>query len=162
MLMMLSASVATQIPQTIEQISNVGNKLDLSLIVAVAALVLAILSPIFSALISGHYQLKEKEIDLKVETKKNNQQFYRQHRAEVIEQYIRSASDRMKIDSAECDAAYCASMGEVLLYLDESLWPLVYKINGGIDINDDMAATGALLELCRELAHKDVRKEDKV
>lgn len=68
----------------------------------------------------------------------------------------------MKISTAECESAYYAAMGEVLLYLDESLWDLVYKINGGIDLNDDMTATGALLELCRSLAHDGVRKEDKV
>ena len=43
---------------------QVSTGLDLSLVIAIAALVLSALSPLISALISGLFQIKEKTLEI--------------------------------------------------------------------------------------------------
>lgn len=139
----------------------IPNNIDLafvSLVVAFATLAFSVLSALFSALISGIFRIIEKKLDIANENNKYHRRFYEEHRAEVIEHYIRSVSNRMAGLTSESESDYVASMSEVLLYLDESLWHYVFEINGGIDTNDDSTVISSLISLSKELSKDGIRK----
>lgn len=157
---MFAYAFAVSSTQVMEQVSEqaVTHDIDLTLIVAIAALVLSIISPFVSAWINGYYRIKEKELDASAENKRYHRQFYETHRAEVIERYISAASSRIASDNIESEANYLSAMSEVYLYLDKSLWKFVHDVNSGIDTNDDSLAISSLLSLCKNLARNGVRK----
>lgn len=101
--------------------------IDMSLIIAIAALILSIVSPLLSALLNGIFRIKEKNLDIQSAAAKYNQEYYEKHRAEVIENYIQSVSNVVKLKRADDEAAYMSSMSEVLLYLDEKHLKLTMK-----------------------------------
>lgn len=154
----LTTSSIPVIEQVVGQTANATYDIDLTLIVAIAALVLSIVSPFVSSLISGHYRIKERELDAVDEHKRYHRQFYEAHRAEVIERYISAASNRIASDTMESEANYLSAMSEVYLYLDEPLWKFVYDVNSGIDTNDESLAISSLLSLCKNLAREGIRK----
>ena len=135
-------------------------KYDLSLIIALAALLLSILSPFFSAWINGHYRLKEKKLDIAAEREKEQQTFYVHHRAEVIERYISAAGSAIKNPCPDTMAAFGASQGEVYLYVDASLWPELDKLDSMVKYHPDIVEGLSLLNsICKSLSLEEVRPQ---
>ena len=66
----------------------------LSLIISIAALALAGLSPIASAVV----QLVTRKKELNAEAQRRRAEFYDQHRAEVIERYITAVGEICKTE----------------------------------------------------------------
>lgn len=129
----------------------------LSLIVAFAALVLSVASPLISAWISGHYRIKEIELQQKHDRELQRQQFYIQHRAEVIEKYIRSAGAEIYRGYPEDQKEFGEVSNEIYFYLDRSFWHLVETINSEIKSHDRNGAKDTLAELCNVLAYNPPR-----
>ena len=102
--------------------------MDLSLVIAVAALVLSVLSPVLSSVISGTFRIKEKKIELNAEKAKWDQTFYAQHRAEVIERYLNVVGKYSKLPATSTREEFGSCMGEIYLYVNRSLWPILDSI----------------------------------
>jgi hypothetical protein len=104
----------------------------IALIVSISALLLSIVSPIVTAIINGHYSIKEKELTMRSENVKENNEFYVKHRTEVIESYIASAGAVVyhHNNTSKTDFGKCAT--EIYLYIDESEWNYIDSINNGI------------------------------
>lgn len=125
----------------------------LSLIISIAALALAGLSPIASAVV----QLVTRKKELDAEAQRRQAEFYDQHRAEVIERYITAVGEICKTESPQDLHAYGKSLGEIYLYVDSSLWPKLDAISKAITLHDFQAPAEELIQLCKELSHKEVR-----
>lgn len=130
--------------------------MEISTIISGAALVLAILSPIISSWISGHYRMKELEIMKKGEKEKRHQEFFEEHRAAVIEKYMSAVGkccNHYNLANKDNLGEY---MGEIYLYVDKSLWPLIDKINGAIFAQKAVPIED-FTQLCKQLMDDNVR-----
>lgn len=135
-------------------------KIDLNLAIALAALLLSLLSPIFSALITGHFRLKEKRLDLAAEREKEQQSFYNQHRAEVIERFISAAGAALKDPERSTLAAYGAAKGEIYLYVDKALWSEIDRLDALVQYSADNSEGLSLLSsICKQLSLEEVRPQ---
>lgn len=131
---------------------------DWALIISFAALVLSIASPLISACL----QRRTKEIELKAEAERRREEFYNKHRAEVIERYITAVGEGCKTELLQDLHAYGKALGEVYLYVDQSLWPLLDTISEKIERHDFQPPTAELIQLCKALADGSVRSNDTV
>lgn len=127
--------------------------INLSLVIAVAALILSALSP----LVSGFFRLKEKKLEIAAKQKETDQSYYYRHRAEVIEQYIRATGQVIEIETVEACSQYGASMGEIYLYVDEALWKYIDNISKSIHSGNNEAARSDFIALCKELSTVGIR-----
>lgn len=133
--------------------------MDISLIIALAALLFSVVSPVFSELIRGFFHLKEKRLDAELERQKQNLDFYRRHRAEVIENYLRAAGRALNFNSLNNASDLSAASGEIYMYLNKSLWHYVdlfrsYLSDGKLD-----EAKMEFSALCKKLSEEEVRSE---
>lgn len=140
---------------------QVSTGLDLSLVIAVAALVLSALSPLVSSLISGLFRIKEQKLELAAEQKEQERDFYYRHRAEVIEKYISAAGQVIESGTYEGQADFGAVMGEIYFYVDESLWPLLDGISQYIHTDNSFSAKDDFIKLCKELSSTEIRTQNK-
>nr|DAO94538.1 MAG TPA: hypothetical protein [Caudoviricetes sp.] len=93
-------------------IAETATKIDAPLIISLAALVLAILSPLVTAWVQGKYRLKEIKQEAQRDAQRHEQQYYTEHRTEVIENYIR-AGMRLSVTESTADiAAFEVASGE--------------------------------------------------
>lgn len=128
--------------------------MDWSTIIALVALVISVVSPFLTTVLSNRFKQRIR-----------NQDFYDRHRAEVIESFIKSAGAFIKSSSSrETWAEFGANMGEIYLYTDESLWPSLDKLNellrSHITVNNDLALCHQLLiHICKELAENPPRSK---
>ena len=129
-----------------------------ALTISVAALALSIFSPIASAIV----QLIARKMDLNAETERRREEFYDKHRAEVIERYITAVGEVCKTELPQDLHAYGKALGEVYLYVDQSLWPLLDTISEKIERHDFQPPTEELIQLCKALADGSVRSNDTV
>lgn len=139
------------------QIAAAAQPLDLSLIISVVALVLSILSPVLSAIIGGIFHWREKRLELKAEFERRNHEFYEQHKAKVIEQYINAVGRAVQISSDENRQAFGESMGEIYMYIDPIHWELLDSISGKIKGNNSASAIDDFRKLCKILQKSKVR-----
>ncbi|HJG85747.1 hypothetical protein [Pseudoflavonifractor capillosus] len=137
---------------------QVSTGLDLSLVIAIAALVLSALSPLISALISGLFQIKEKTLEISAKQREQERDFYYRHRAEVIERYISTAGQAI-LSGRYYD--FGNSMGEIYFYVDESLWPLLDNIAECFHNDKWFMAKGDFIKLCKELSSTEIRTQNK-
>ena len=128
---------------------------DLSLIIAISALVLSVLSPILSSIISGLFRVKEMRLQLQSDVEKGYQKFYEQHRAEVIERYINAVGKNVQASFSANRQEFGEAGGEIYLYVDESLWPLLDSITD--KISNRQSPKEEYILLCKALASKNVR-----
>lgn len=133
--------------------------LDLSLVIAFAALILSVSSPIISSVINGYYRIKEKKLELEDSIKRRNQEFYLDHRAVVIECYIKATGQIINNMSRENLSEFGATMGEIYLYIDESLWPILDSISDKIIKAQYKEASDDLIKLCKALSFAQIRAE---
>lgn len=125
--------------------------------ISLIALTSTIISPLLTAIINGGVSLLLRALDHKHERKLREQQYYTQHRADVIEQYISAAGKAARVRNAEAKAEFGAVMGEIYLYIDETAWPLLAEIEQNILYSDREGSTEALTKLCKELSRDGVR-----
>ncbi len=99
-------------------------------------------------------------MEIEAENARRRQQFYDQHRAEVIETYITAVGSVARSKAYSGIIEYGKAMGEIYLYTDESLWPLLDSISEKITKNRSEDVSEELKELCKKLSHYDVRPKD--
>lgn len=105
------------------------------------ALVAAIISPIVTAIINNHYQTKMKRL-----------QFFDEHRAEVIENYIRFTGSVSKMSSGfEEFRNFGKYSKEIYLYVSEDLWRYIDQIEELLYNRNYDDAHKILAVLCKEL-----------
>ena len=105
------------------------------------ALVAAIISPIVTAIINNHYQAKMKRL-----------QFFDEHRAEVIENYIRFTGSINKMSAGyETYCKYGQYSKEIYLYISEDLWRYVDQIEELLFNRNYDDANKVLAILCKAL-----------
>ena len=136
------------------EVNFVDSNFDLSLVISLAALLFSFLSPVLSSLISGYFRLREKKLELKAELDKQSNIFFSQHRAEVIEAYIEAVGRVSASSTSENLSRFGGARGEVYLYIDEDLWPLLDSISNNVSSCDYTLALDLLSDLCKELASR--------
>ena len=87
--------------------------------------------------------------------------YFDQHRAEVIERFISSAGAAIKLPTNDAQTGFGASSGEIYLYVDKSLWPLIDNINECLQRFDREQANVHFKEFCKALSAQHVRSVDK-
>lgn len=138
--------------------ANTG--LDLSLVIAIAALVLSALSPLISALVSGAFNIKEKQLDISAKKSEQEQEFYYRHRAEVIENYIKVTGSVIELQDCVAKANFGSAMGEIYLYTDTSLWPILDNIAKCVQENVSYNAHKDFIRLCKALSSAEIRTQN--
>lgn len=157
--------------EVVQAAETISSGIDISLIISIIALVVSALSPILSSIISGKYQirvtkmeteaeLKRKQLELNAEAKRRYHEFYEQHRAEVIERYINSVGRAIQHFAVGNRQEFGESMGEIYMYVDESLWPLLDTIAKKLDKNNPRDPSAELRELCQKLSYNGVRAKN--
>lgn len=114
---------------------------DWSLVIAVAALLVSVLSPTLTSLVNNRHTQKMIELD-----------FDQNHRIAAIESYIHAVGLCCGNGTMDSFGEYGAHVGEIYLYLPESLWPLVDKIGDALKEPDYEAALESLATFCKELS----------
>lgn len=140
----------------------------LSLIISIAAFLLAGVGPAITAWITGHYRIKEKKLELEADEMCRRHDFVDLRRADTIAKYLTAAGAFCKCGFSTNLEDFGASMGEIYLFVDESLWPLIDKINASIYLHaEGQEATSLLLaNLTKALSgqggyyHKDPNRPD--
>lgn len=133
--------------------------MDTPLIISLSALALSIISPFAAAWLNGHNRLKEKRLDIEERQRIRDDEFYQRHRAEVIEDFIRSAmrTTQNGPKSAEDVLTFGESCGEIYLYLDAKYWPDIDAIIANIQSRNLVGARNVLQQLCKALSSENVR-----
>ena len=122
--------------------------METSDIIALAALAIAILSPFLTAYLNNRHQLKMKRIEFNLE-----------HRAQVIENYIRATGDTIFTHKPSSAHQYGAFYGEIFVYLPIELWPLLLSINEKFKQSLYDEAQPEFFVLCQQLAKLEVRPD---
>lgn len=118
-----------------------------SILISIAALVFSVASPAITAYLNNRHQLKMKRIEFNME-----------HRAQVIENYIRATGETI-FTHKPTSAQYGTYYGEIFLYVPSNLWPLLVTINGFFTQGRYDEAQIDFLELCYKLAELEVRPD---
>lgn len=130
-------------------------RFDISIVISLAALLFSLLSPVLSSLISGFFRLREKKLELRAELDKQWLAFHTQRRAEVIESYIQAVGRASESATRENLSRFGGARGEVYLYVDEDLWPLLDSISSYVSHSNYTLALDSLSDLCKELSSRD-------
>ena len=94
-------------------------QLDFATLIAFAALIVSVLSPLITAIINNKFSYKT-----------HYDEFHKKPAAEAIERYLRSASALISLRSDENLNNYYKSFGEIFLYVPETLWADIEQLNG--------------------------------
>lgn len=125
-----------------------------ALIISISALLLSVLSPIVTAIINGHYSIKEKNLAMLSNNVKENNDFYIKHRAEVIEAYLSAAGRVIYYNDKKASSNFGKCATEIYLYIDESDWHYIDSINQGISSFKYSETKVALESLAKIIAKK--------
>lgn len=124
--------------------------------IAIAALALSALSPVATAVVQLIIHARE----LKAKKEHRKWVFYAKHRAEVIERYVAAAGEVLKHSDGDAYNHFGAVRGEMYLYTDKSLWPLLDGINASASTYDSAELGQQLEALCKALAAASVKVRD--
>lgn len=133
---------------------------NLSLVISVCAFILAILSPVASALIAGHYRIREKRLDYDAAREKVRDEIYTRHKREIIEEYIRETGKAVSSPSWENISAYGLTSGQIYLYVSPKHWALLDGINNSISKHEYDCARRDLTTLCMILSKEGIGSPD--
>lgn len=139
------------------------NQVDLSLVISLAALFLAVLSPIVSGILTGHYSVKIRKMETEDARRQRIENEERQkqeaeaaaHQSDldrrncVIRDYIRSAG-RAYYGGGFTE--FGENMSEIYLYLDESYWLILDKIKYDLEQEQFGQYSGDLIMLIKKLS----------
>lgn len=140
-----------------DEIAKAASSIDFSLVISLVALVLSVVSPVIASVISGYFHLKEKNLEIEAESKKRRQEFYEEHRAEVIERYIKNVGKACRTNSRDSLVDFGETMGEIYLYVDVDLWPILDSIAKQLTPHSISNPSEELIKLCMELSKKHIR-----
>lgn len=117
-----------------------------STIIAIIALAVSVLSPVITTLVNNHHQRKSREWE-----------FYEEHKAHAIENYLRCAG--AVLESGRGDASeYGKSMGEILLYVSDSLRDKIVELDTCFKATETrLASTPIFAHICEELSQESPR-----
>lgn len=136
-------------------IAEAATQIDAPLIISLAALVLAILSPLATAWLQGKYRLKEIKQETQRDAQRYERQHYTEHRTEVIENYIR-AGMRLSVTESTADiAAFEIASGEIYLYLGKEYWELLSLVDGAVETGQYADIRFLVLGLSKKLVEND-------
>ncbi len=124
-------------------------KLDLTITVTAILGIAAIISPIATAIINNHYQLKMRRLDSEIELRKEKS-FYNR---EVYENYLKSTFKYLKRHDADTKHEYSECYALALIYFPEPLLNQITEIDAILRSTQIMNAFDKLEELS-----KDIRK----
>jgi hypothetical protein len=128
---------------------NDGFSFDWPLTIAIIALAVSVLSPVLVTWLNNRYRMKVKQFE-----------FFKIHKAKVIEDYIRSTGAAITNTKSSTYSEFGKNYAEIYLYLDDDLWKYIDNINAQVrrffDIDKDVAWEN-LTVLCKELAKRDIR-----
>ena len=125
-----------------------------ALVISISALLFSILSPIVTAIINGHYSIKEKNLTMLSNSAKENNDFYIKHRAKVIEAYLSAAGKVVYFNDKKASSNFGKCATEIYLYIDESEWHYIDSINQGISSFKYLETRDALESLAKIIAKK--------
>lgn len=112
-----------------------------SVIISGIALLAAILSPVITTIINNIH-----------ETKMSNRRYYQEHRAEVIENFIRYAGAINELTGRDFDfREYGKCSKEIYLYIPEELWSTVDEIDKYIIACEYDKISDKLSDFCKAL-----------
>ncbi len=107
----------------------------LAIVISIASLFLSVLGPLITALINGRFRIKEKELEIEERIIFQNIEYYEKHRTEVVENFLKSASQYILNKDETNSKEFGASIPEIYLYVDEAYWKeidnLIKCINAG-------------------------------
>lgn len=136
---------------TITETAAAAASIDTSLIISIVALVASAVSPLVTALLQGRFRLREKQMEIDDAKRRRDQQYYTEHRTEIIENYIHTGMRAAAIGAPDDIAAFEVASGEIYFYLPENYWDL-------LDIIDECAEGGSydsvripMIMLCKRL-----------
>ncbi len=127
---------------------------DIALIISFIALLCAVLSPI----VTGYFRLQEKKMEIAAAQAEAARRFYKEHRAQVIENFLRTAGKAAKDRTNLGD--FGLNMAEIYLYIKPELWPLADRINQAISDLDYDEASQQLIELSKKLSGTHIREQE--
>ena len=135
--------------------------MDWSLLISGIALFFALVSPVISAWISGHYRLKERKIEISADNDRRRSEYYNQHRAEVIERYLSAAGKACEYGSFESREAFGATVPEMYLYIGSEHWETLDTISNLLEKGENDKAKHFLRVLAKFLSTNQVRSPQK-
>ena len=92
-----------------------------SIIISIAAFLSSVLSPILVQLITNYHQRKRGKLE-----------FVEKHKHEVIENYIKAVGAHIYSGCRNGDRDYASTIGEIYMYVDQSLWGKVEELTNEI------------------------------
>lgn len=118
-------------------------KIDLSITISVILALAAIISPIFTAIINNHYQLKLKRIDLDQQHIENTIMYKRK----IFESYLKFAGRCIKFSDHDAKKEYGEYYFLALTYAPDDIRNLMIEINSLMESSDFYLATQSLEKL---------------
>ena len=112
--------------------------------VAWIALIVSVISPTINTFLTIF-------LNNRYQTKIRNMDFYYTHRAEVIENYIKSTGEFIKSKSYDAEQYYGKSLAEIYMYVPEELWQIIDDINDAIFQHDYEKSNNLLRSFSKQL-----------
>lgn len=137
----------TAIAETAAAAANI----DTSLIISIIALVASALSPLATAWLQGKYRLKEKKLEAQKDIQRYEQQYYTEHRTEVIENYIHAGMKAAAIGTREAVSAFGVASGEIYFYLGKEYWGFLDYIDQCAEKGQYLHIRSPMQDLCKKL-----------
>ena len=97
------------------------NLTTVSLVISITTFFGSVLSPVLVQLISNRYQ-----------SKRAKQEFVEKHKHEVIENYMKAVGAHIYSGCRNGDRDYASTIGEIYMYVDQSLWGKVEELTNEI------------------------------
>lgn len=121
--------------------------IDISLVIALSATVIATLTPMATTYMNNRHERKMYEL-----------RFYKQHQAEAIENYIRDTGSVISSPKEDNLTSYGKSVGEILLYVPQPLCDEISALHKLITSYDWSNAQDRYLKLYQGLAEYHPRR----
>lgn len=123
-------------------------KVDLSITISAIIAVVAVISPIFTALINNHHQLKLKSLEIRQEHFEKNVL----HERDIFEKYIVLSSHYLRFYEPNDRAEYQEAYFLAYTYAPDHLRDKMQLLNDDLNFGRDVSARNTLDTLTRELS----------
>ena len=97
-----------------------------AIIISIATFVGSVISPIVVSLINNHHQ-----------SKRRYEEFYQQHRSDVIENYLRAVGKYIYCHNEANTTDLGSSLAEIYMYAPKDLWDKIDQMNVSISTLHD-------------------------
>lgn len=116
-------------------------KFDFTITISVIFALVALLSPIITALINNHHQLKMKRLEIQY-----------QQKLKAVEKYLNSVGKYIVYDSVANQSDYIESKGLIYFHMNRSAWHLIDELDKAITARDTNKVNELLPRVCKELS----------